>query len=129
MAIQTNPANTLTELAYVGGTQAMTLDNPWPTPAQASPSVLVEVGNPERDLLLFDLETGALINHASLKPPVNLLDKLFIAVARCNVAEASQNAYLVLIFYHDLCLKRSDQSYITRLHADHMVDSLTLSGR
>jgi len=30
----------------------------------------------------------------------------------CNVAEASQNAYLVLIFYHYPCLKRSDQSYI-----------------
>ena len=35
----------------------------------------------------------------------------FIDVARCNVAEASQNAYLVLIVYHYLCLKRSDQSY------------------
>ncbi len=30
----------------------------------------------------------------------------------CNVAEASQNAYLALIFYHYPCLKRSDQSYI-----------------
>jgi ribonuclease Z len=52
--------------------------NPFPTRAQASPSILVEVGNPERDLLLFDLGTGALINYASLKLPVNLLDKLFI---------------------------------------------------
>ena len=39
----------------------------------------------------------------------------FIAVAMCNVAQASQNAYLVLVFYHCLCLKRSDQSYISRL--------------
>ena len=30
----------------------------------------------------------------------------------CNMAEASQNAYLVLIFYHNPCLKRADQSYI-----------------
>ena len=52
--------------------------NPWPTRAQASASVLVEVGNPQRDLLLFDLGTGSLINYASLKLPVNLLDKLFI---------------------------------------------------
>lgn len=52
--------------------------NPFPTRAQASPSILVEVGNPQRDLLLFDLGTGSLINYASLKLPVNLLDKLFI---------------------------------------------------
>ena len=28
-----------------------------------------------------------------------------------NTVESSQNAYLVLIFYHYLGLKRSDQSY------------------
>ena len=32
----------------------------------------------------------------------------------CNVAEANQNAYLVLILYHNPCLKRSDQSYILK---------------
>jgi ribonuclease Z len=124
----TGEANPLPTLAYLGGTQAMTLTpiigtpkrdyaevfipgeealedgelrvtvlgsgNPWPTRAQASPSILVEVGNPEHDLLLFDLGTGSLINYASLKLPVNLLDKLFI----------------------------------THLHADHMGDILTLSG-
>lgn len=52
--------------------------NPWPTRAQASASILVEVGNPERDLLVFDLGTGSLANYASLKLPVNQLDKLFI---------------------------------------------------
>lgn len=51
--------------------------NPWPTRAQASASILVEVGNPERDLLVFDLGTGSLANYASLKLPVNLLDKVF----------------------------------------------------
>jgi len=52
--------------------------NPWATRAQASASVLVEVGNPERDLLVFDLGTGSLANYASLKLPVNLLDKVFL---------------------------------------------------
>jgi len=52
--------------------------NPWATRAQASASVLVEVGNPERDLLIFDLGTGSLANYASLKLPVNLLDKVFL---------------------------------------------------
>jgi ribonuclease Z len=52
--------------------------NPWATRAQASASVLVEVGNAERDLLLFDIGTGSLANFASLKLPVNLLDKVFL---------------------------------------------------
>ena len=52
--------------------------NPWATRAQASASILVEVGNPERDLIVFDLGTGSLANYASLKLPVNLLDKVFL---------------------------------------------------
>ena len=52
--------------------------NPWCTRAQASASVLVEVGNPERDVLLFDVGGGSLANYASLKLPVNKLDKVFI---------------------------------------------------
>jgi ribonuclease Z len=53
--------------------------NPWTTRAQASASILVEVGNPERDLLVFDLGGGSLANYASLKLPVNLLDKVFFS--------------------------------------------------
>jgi ribonuclease Z len=52
--------------------------NPWVTRGQASGSVLVEVGNPERDILIFDLGSGCLANYASLKLPVNLLDKVFL---------------------------------------------------
>ena len=52
--------------------------NPWPTRAQASASVLVEVGNPERDIFVFDLGTGSIANYASLKLPVNALNKVFI---------------------------------------------------
>jgi ribonuclease Z len=51
--------------------------NPWVTRAQASASVLVEVGNPERDLLVFDLGSGSLANFASLRLPLNKLDKVF----------------------------------------------------
>ena len=53
--------------------------NPWPTRAQASASILVEVGNPERDILVFDLGTGSMANYASLKLPVNQLNKVFIS--------------------------------------------------
>ncbi len=52
--------------------------NPWPTRAQSSASIMVEVGNPERDILVFDLGTGSLANYASLKLPVNKINKLFI---------------------------------------------------
>jgi len=52
--------------------------NPWVTRAQSSAGILIEVGNPERDLLLMDLGSGSLSNLASLKLPVNRLDKVFI---------------------------------------------------
>jgi ribonuclease Z len=52
--------------------------NPWPTRAQASASILVEVGNPESDILVFDLGAGSLSNYAALKLPVNKINKLFI---------------------------------------------------
>ena len=49
--------------------------NPWNTRAQASASVMVEVGNPERDILVFDLGSGSTANYASLKLPINQLNK------------------------------------------------------
>ena len=52
--------------------------NPWNTRAQASASILVEVGNPERDILLFDIGSGSLANYASLKLPINQLNKVFL---------------------------------------------------
>jgi ribonuclease Z len=52
--------------------------NPWVTRGQASASVLVEIGNAEHDLLVFDLGSGSLANFASLKLPVNMLNKVFL---------------------------------------------------
>jgi ribonuclease Z len=52
--------------------------NPWNTRAQASAGILVEVGNAERDLLVFDLGSGSLANYASLKLPINRLDTVFL---------------------------------------------------
>jgi len=51
--------------------------NPWVTRAQSSGSVLVEIGNSERDIFILDLGSGSLANYASLKLPVNKLDKVF----------------------------------------------------
>jgi ribonuclease Z len=45
---------------------------------RASASILVEIGNSEHDLLVFDLGTGSLANYASLKLPVNKLNKVFL---------------------------------------------------
>lgn len=53
--------------------------NPWVTRAQAAAGILVEVGNAERDLLLFDIGSGSLANYASLKLPVNKLNKVFLS--------------------------------------------------
>jgi len=52
--------------------------NPWVTRGQASASILIEVGNAERDLLVFDIGSGSLANYASLKLPVNKLNKVFL---------------------------------------------------
>ncbi len=52
--------------------------NPWVTRGQASASILVEIGNAEHDLLVFDLGSGSLANFASLKLPVNMLNKVFL---------------------------------------------------
>lgn len=51
--------------------------NPWVTRAQSSAGILVEVGNAERDLFVLDLGSGSLANYASLRLPVNKLDKVF----------------------------------------------------
>jgi len=53
--------------------------NPPPTRAQASGSVLVEVGNAERDMFIFDVGSGSLANFMCLNLPVNALDKVFLS--------------------------------------------------
>ena len=53
--------------------------NPPPTRARASGSVLVEVGNPERDMFIFDVGSGSLANFMCLGLPINSLDKVFLS--------------------------------------------------
>lgn len=53
--------------------------SPWVTKAQASGSVLMEVGNPERDVFVFDLGAGSLANFSGLKVPVTSLKKVFFS--------------------------------------------------
>jgi ribonuclease Z len=53
--------------------------NPPPTRAQASGSVLVEVGNRDRDMFIFDVGSGCLANFMCLGLPVNSLDKVFLS--------------------------------------------------
>ena len=52
---------------------------PWVTKSQAAGSVLMEVGNPERDVLVFDLGAGSLANFSGLKVPVTSLKKVFLS--------------------------------------------------
>jgi ribonuclease Z len=53
--------------------------DPFVRPSQASASVLVEVGNDDRDLFLFDLGSGALKNFTGLRLPVTATTKVFLS--------------------------------------------------
>lgn len=52
--------------------------DPFVKPSQASASLLIEVGNPERDLFFFDLGSGALANYNGLGLPVTATTKVFL---------------------------------------------------
>jgi len=52
---------------------------PWVTKSQAAGSVLIEVGNPQRDVFVFDLGAGSLANFSGLKVPVTSLKKVFLS--------------------------------------------------
>jgi ribonuclease Z len=52
--------------------------DPFVRPSQASASVLIEVGNPERDIFFFDLGSGALKNFTGLRLPVTATTKVFL---------------------------------------------------
>jgi ribonuclease Z len=52
--------------------------DPFVRPAQASASVLVEVGNDQKDLFFFDLGSGALANFNGLHLPVTATTKVFL---------------------------------------------------
>ena len=53
--------------------------DPWIRRSQASGSLLVEVGNPERDFFFFDLGSGALANFNALGLPVESTTKVFLS--------------------------------------------------
>ncbi|MDP2014132.1 MAG: MBL fold metallo-hydrolase, partial [Actinomycetota bacterium] len=52
--------------------------DPFTNKAQASASVLMEVGNAERDFFFFDLGSGALANFNGLHLPVTATRKVFL---------------------------------------------------
>jgi len=51
---------------------------PWVTKAQAAGSVLMEIGNPQRDVFVFDLGSGSLANFSGLQVPMTSLKKVFL---------------------------------------------------
>ena len=53
--------------------------DPWIRRSQASGSLLIEVGNPEKDFFFFDLGSGALVNFTALGLPVEATTKLFLS--------------------------------------------------
>lgn len=53
--------------------------DPWIRRSQASGSLLIEVGNPQRDFFFFDLGSGALANFNALSLPVESTTKVFLS--------------------------------------------------
>ena len=53
--------------------------DPWIRRSQASGSLLMEVGNPERDFFFFDLGSGSLANFNALSLPVEATTKVFLS--------------------------------------------------
>lgn len=74
---------------YVPGTEELAPDeirvtvlgsgDPWVRRSQASGSLLIEVGNPEKDFFFFDLGSGSLANFTALGLPVEATTKLFLS--------------------------------------------------
>jgi len=74
---------------YIPGTEELGEDelrvtvlgsgDPWVRRSQASGSLLVEVGNTEKDFFFFDLGSGALANFTALELPVESTTKLFLS--------------------------------------------------
>jgi len=52
--------------------------DPFVKSSQACASLLIEVGNPERDLFFFDLGSGAVANYNGLSLPVTAATKVFL---------------------------------------------------
>ena len=77
------------EPAYVPGAESLAADeirvtilgsgDPWIRRSQASGSLLVEVGNAEKDFFFFDLGSGALANFNALGLPVESTTKVFLS--------------------------------------------------
>jgi ribonuclease Z len=75
--------------AYVPGAEELTpgeirvtvlgSGDPWIRRSQASGSLLIEVGNPEKDFFFFDLGSGALANFTALGLPVEATTRLFLS--------------------------------------------------
>jgi ribonuclease Z len=53
--------------------------DPWIRRSQASGSLLIEVGNPEKDFFFFDLGSGSVANFTSLMLPVEATTKVFLS--------------------------------------------------
>jgi ribonuclease Z len=53
--------------------------DPWVRKSQASGSLVIEVGNAEKDVLFFDLGSGALANFSGLHIPVTSTTKVFLS--------------------------------------------------
>lgn len=83
-----SPARRLADV-YVPGTEELAQDeirvtvlgsgDPFVRRSQASGSLLIEIGNADRDFFFFDLGSGALANFGSLLLPIEGITKVFLS--------------------------------------------------
>ena len=113
--------------------------DPFVKKAQASASVLIEVGNEERDLFFFDLGSGSLANFNGLELPVTSTTKVFLTHLHADhvgdmptlvwsLAKSGRRDPVEVWGPASDHPKQGTLAYTTNLEAAHLWDSESLNG-
>jgi len=113
--------------------------DPFVKRSQSSASVLIEVGNKERDFFFFDLGSGALANFNGLKIPVTSTTKVFLTHLHADhvgdmptlvwsLAKSGRRDPVEVFGPAGETQKLGTSSYIQHLQAAHAWDTESMSG-
>ena len=113
--------------------------DPFTNKAQGSASVLIEVGNPERDFFFFDLGSGSLANFNGLHLPVTATTKVFLTHLHADhvgdiptlvwsMAKAGRRDPVEVWGPGGEVPELGTRSYATHLEAAHAWDTASLNG-
>jgi ribonuclease Z len=113
--------------------------DPFTNKAQGSASVLMEVGNPQRDFFFFDLGSGSIANFDGLHLPVTATTKVFLTHLHADhvgdmptlvwsLAKAGRRDPVEVWGPGSEPPERGTRAYATHLQAAHAWDSASLDG-